>query len=143
MDRSSLESLQPLYVSVYVEGNAGLTNLPGMDPATFHTVVDSVLASAKVAMARGEPGHVLEREPVLSVHINAMRGPDGLIPFAVEIDLIQGVVVANVPNTLIHAATWDSGTVGLVSENRVAMIKQAVIGIVREFVDDYRVVNPL
>jgi len=50
--------------------------------------------------------------------------------------------VANVPNELIHAATWDSGLVGLVSRDKVDTIRSAMIGLVEEFAEDYQTVNP-
>ncbi len=52
------------------------------------------------------------------------------------------VIVANVPNELIHAATWDSGLVGLVSRDKVDTIRSAMIGLVEEFAEDYQTVNP-
>lgn len=143
MDRGSLRQLRPLYVSVYVEGNSGLTSLPGLDVTSLHQAVDSTLVAHGIPIDRGEAAHVLDREPYISVHINAMDMGDGLTPFAIEVEIIQGVVVANVPNELIHAATWDTGLVGLVSRDKIDTIRWAMIGLVEEFAEDYRSVNPL
>ena len=143
MDRGSLRNLQPLYVSVFVEGTADLTSQPGLDVTDLHAAVDSMLAASGIPVNRTEPAHVLEREPYLSVHVNAMDMGNGLTPFAIEVDLIQGVVVANVPNELIHAATWDTGLVGLVSQDKLDTIRWAVVELVEEFVEDYYSVNPM
>lgn len=143
MARSSLSGLQPLYVSVYVEGSAGLTDLPGLDVSSLHRAVDSTLMSHRIPINRGEPAHVLDREPYISVHINAMDMGEGLTPFAIEVEIIQGVVVANVPNKLIHAATWDTGLVGLVSRDNVDTIRWAMVELIEEFAEDYYSVNPM
>ncbi len=143
MDRGSLRNLRPLYVSVYVEGNAGLTDLPGLDVSALHSAVDSTLTARGIPIDRGEPARVLDREPYISVHINAMDMGEGLTPFAIEVQIIQGVIVANVPNELIHAATWDTGLVGLVSRDKVDSIKWAMVELVEEFAEDYFSVNPM
>ena len=143
MDRGSLRALQPLYVSVYVEGNAGLTDLPGLDVSSLHRAVDSTLMASGILLNHGEPAHVLDREPYLSVHINTTDAGQGLTPFAIEVKIIQGVVVANVPNELIHAATWDTGLVGIVSRDNVNTIRWAMIELVEEFVEDYYAANPM
>lgn len=143
MDRGSLRDLQPLYISVYVEGNAGLTELPGFDVSELHRAVDSTLTAARIPVDRSEPAHVIDREPFISVHVNAMDMGRGLIPFAIEVEIIQGVVVANLPNELIHAATWDTGLVGLVSHDKADTIKWAMLELVEEFIEDYRMMNPL
>jgi hypothetical protein len=142
MDRGSLAGLKPLYVSVYVEGSAGLTGLPGLDVTSLHRAVDSTLSAHNIPLNQSEPAHVLDREPYLSVHINALDMGEGLVPFAIEVELIQGVVVANLPNELIHAATWDTGLVGLVSQDRIGTIKRGMLGLVEQFADDFRMVNP-
>ncbi len=143
MDRSSLRDLPPLYVSVYVEGNGGLTELPGLDVSSLSQSVDSTLAANNIRINHSEPGRVLDREPYLSVHINALQMENGLVPFAIEIEIIQSVVVANLPDELIHAATWDSGIVGLVSQDKLGTIRWAMVGLVKEFTEDYWAVNPM
>lgn len=142
MDRSSLADLGPLFVSVYVEGSAAITDLPDLDVRRLHEAVDSTLAAAGIPINTDEPAHVLDREPYLSVHVNTLDMGQGLVPFAIEVEVIQGVVVANVPNSLIHAATWDVGLVGLVSHDRISTIPHAMLNLVERFVEDYRSVNP-
>jgi hypothetical protein len=143
MDRGSLRNLPPLYVSVYVEGTADLTSHPGLDVSVLHLTADSTLSASGIAINKTEPAQVIDREPYLSVHINAMEMPSGLIPFSIEVKIIQGVIVANVPNELIHAATWDTGLVGLVSQDKLDTIRWAMIELVEEFAEDYHVANPL
>jgi hypothetical protein len=143
MDRSSLRNLQPLYTSVYVEAPATIADMPDLDVTALSRSVDSSLTVAGIPLNRTEPAHVIDREPFISVHLNAMDMGNGLIPFAIEVEIIQGVVVANLPNELIHAATWDTGLVGLVSHDNVDTIRWAMLDLVDEFIEDYRKVNPL
>jgi hypothetical protein len=143
MDRSSLRNLQPLYTSVYVEAPATLADLPELDVTTLSRAIDSSLTASGIPLNQREPAHVIDREPFISVHINTMDMGNGLIPFAIEVKIIQGVVVANLPDELIHAATWDTGLVGLVSHDKLDTIRWAMLDLVDEFVEDYRLVNPL
>lgn len=143
MDRSSLRNLQPLYTSVYVEAPASLADLPELDVSALSRSVDSSLTVSGIPLNQTEPAHVIDREPFISVHVNAMDMGNGLIPFAIEVEIIQGVVVANLPNELIHAATWDTGLVGLVSPENLDTIRWAMLDLVEEFIEDYHAVNPL
>lgn len=143
MDRGSLRNLPPLYTSVYVEAPASLADLPELDVSMLSRSVDSSLTVSGIPLNQTEPAHVLNREPFISVHVNAMDMGNGLIPFAIEVEIIQGVVVPNLPNEMIHAATWDTGLVGLVSHDNVDTVKWAALELVDEFIEDYRMVNPL
>ena len=66
---------------------------------------------------------------------------NGLIPFAVSLQFLQTVRLSRERTVPTTACTWESATVGLVSPDNVAIIAEATLDLIDEFVRDLRAAN--
>ncbi|MDX1428858.1 MAG: hypothetical protein R3282_01170 [Rhodothermales bacterium] len=76
------------------------------------------------------------RDSHLYVHVNAMSVGDDLVPFAIEASFVQKARVDKGQDMMV--VTWETGLVGLVTQNQLSQVLQGGIGVVEEFAGDLK-----
>lgn len=130
---SSLARVGRFGVVVDVEATATLAANPALDASTLRVLLGDRIAAVsgrRPSMDPLETGH-----PYVYVHINAIDVADGLVPFAVNASFIQEGRLASGGGP-INMTTWESGSVGLVSHDRIRAIAETALGLVEEFAGD-------
>ena len=79
--------------------------------------------------------------PFLHVHVNIMEAANGTYPFAIELRFYQPVKLILKRDITNMAATWHTGSVGIVSKDLLHTIAPTVIASVEEFKDEFEKVN--
>lgn len=79
--------------------------------------------------------------PFVYMHINTMDAGEGLVPFSISIRFYQPVELLLHDGVQSSASTWETGTVGIVSHDRLPMIRDAAINLLQDFINDHRTMN--
>jgi len=79
--------------------------------------------------------------PYLYVHLNTMELEQGLVPFAISVQLFQPARLQRDSNRTVSAITWEHSVVGLVSRDLLPSVGTAVMNLLETFIDDYRAVH--
>ncbi len=132
--RASLRDVGPFFVRVDVEGSPALSEHPALRDLT-HAV------TRRLSEHGARPAPERDDRPYLYVHVNALEMDNGLIPFAVSLQFLQTVRLSRERTVPTTACTWESATVGLVSPDNVAIIAEATLDLIDEFVRDLRAAN--
>lgn len=80
--------------------------------------------------------------PIFKVLINVHKTEAGFFVYAVDLAVEQTVQLVRRPSIQTYAPTWKSGSLGVVSENQLANIKELVLQATDEFTADFDQANP-
>ena len=129
----SLSDIGSFGIVVDVEATLALASDAALDNAAIRTRLAERLDA--IAGRRPTPDPIETGTPYLYVHLNVLDAGDGLVPFAVNATFIQPVRV-RAGGEQVMAVTWEAGSVGLVSYDRLASIASTAENLVEEFADD-------
>ncbi|WP_456426572.1 hypothetical protein [Rhodocaloribacter sp.] len=132
--RASLRDAGPFFVRVDVEGSPALSTHPALLRLT--RAVAGRLSEGGAPASEERDGR-----PYLYVHVNALEMEEGLIPFTVALQFLQTVRLTRERTVPTTGCTWEAATVGLVSSDNVALIAEAALDLVDEFLMDFRAAN--
>ena len=128
--RSSLRGIRAFSVVLDVEAESPLSNHEAFDLA--RPLIERLRAAGLPVVRQGPD------IPYLYVHVNALAMERGLVPFSVSLQFLQPVLLARDRITAVTGATWESGTVGLVSSDNLGWIAEATFELTDEFIADFR-----
>jgi hypothetical protein len=140
--RRSLQGVDGFYLSLNLEGPGAMLADEALKITTLEDVLALRLVEAGVTVLTDAGISATERVPYLHIHINMMEVGQGQIPFAIEVRFFQAVRLVRDPWLVTVAATWESSLVGMTYPNQIALIAEAAAGLVDEFAEDLRRVNP-
>lgn len=129
----SLSDVGPYGMVVDVEATLSLASDAVLDIESMRVRLADRLETLSGRRPSVDP--IGEEHPYLYVHVNALDAGDGLVPFAVNATFQQPVRVVAGGQPMM-AVTWESGSVGLVSYDRLAAIPDAAESLVEEFAED-------
>lgn len=138
---SSLKGIQQLGFIVNLEANIALVNNNELDVSSFKKMGKKTLRSGNILLIPDNEIQHSDEIPFLYLHVNAMDAGKGLVPFALTLYLYQPVKLTLNRNTETSAITWESGLVGIVSNDNMDVISKAVQGLLKEFISDYTKIN--
>jgi hypothetical protein len=134
----SLEGIGPIAVSVQLEGSADISSEPDLDVRSLAKEVRHRLDSVLIPVLAAEDD--TPESPRLWIHVNAMEAGRGIVPFNIEVQVQQEAsLVRNDFEALM--VTWETSIVGVVSMDRLVVIREALLGLLDEFIDDYHRTN--
>lgn len=140
---NSLKAINSFYFVVNVEGNEQLTSEEQLNVTDLQTKFHNYIKKAGLNVL---PSNIKTPAaagvPFLRLHINVMNAGRGLIPFAINLNLYQPVKLVLDRNHKTLASTWNTGNVGIVSYNKLNVIEESAQGMLDEFIQDYKKVNP-
>ncbi len=139
--RISLQGLQEIGFTANLEGSRNLVSNERLTPTTIRQAVVNELVNNDIRFVADEEVRSSADIPFLYMHINMMELENGLIPFSIELRLYQPVKLTLHRDLETSASTWESGMVGIVSQDRISMIREAALEEVLTFIDDYRAAN--
>lgn len=140
-ERSSLRGINTIGFTVTVEKNAPLKNNVKLDVPSLQKMGEEILKKGGITLTPDKQVKHSDEIPFLLMHINSMDAGQGLIPFNISLHLYQPVKLALNRDIQTTANTWESATLGLVSYDRLDLIKKATRDLLQEFIDDYQKIN--
>lgn len=139
--RASLEGLPAFTLYIDVEGSSAVAESEPLDVTALTGQVlqhlqDAGLPASAPAQAAPE-GSV----PYLYIHVNTMEFDQGLVPFAVQAQFFQPARLVRDQSFTTAAGTWETGVVGLVSQDRLPLIRESVLNLTASFIEDFQAAN--
>lgn len=140
-ERSSLQGIQSMGLSVNYEANAPLTEKGDIELSSLQEMGEQTLQEGDITLIPDEEVRQSDQIPLLYLHINAMDAGQGLVPFAINLYFYQPVKLTLNQDIQTTANTWESSTVGLVSYDQLHLISEAAQDLLKEFIRDYHNIN--
>ncbi|MDZ7683336.1 MAG: hypothetical protein U5J63_16915 [Fodinibius sp.] len=140
-ERSSLKGIQAMGFTVNIESNKALDQQQNFDVSSLRSMGQEVLRKAKIDIIADNEVQSSSEIPFLYLHINSMDAGQGLVPFALTLYFYQPVELVLNRNQQTSSITWESGSVGIVSYDQMALIPDAAKNLIQEFTSDYKQVN--
>ncbi|MFU8813636.1 MAG: hypothetical protein ACNA78_11770 [Balneolaceae bacterium] len=140
-ERISLEGLQEFGFTATVEGNAAIAERSDLRPSEFQRLAVEALQRAGIRFVRDQEVRSSADIPFLYMHINTMQLDNGLIPFSIQLRLYQPAELTLHRNLRTSVSTWEDGSVGLVSSDRISAILAEADNLLFTFLEEYRRAN--
>jgi len=138
---SSLTGINSLYTVVNIEGSQAIVDSKEVNVKRIQESIRETLREAGLNVISNKESIKKRNYPYLYVHINAMETEVGYIPFAINIDFFQPVKLVLSGNKQMMASTWETGSVAMVSPDRMEFLEQSALAMVEGFIQDFNGVN--
>jgi hypothetical protein len=140
--RESLRGLQG--VEVVIEDIKSDAQGDGLSQEALRAAVELILRSRGIRVLIPSERSATPSKPYLYVHVGTDKNSSGQYAFNVRVELHQAVSLVQRPQHILLAPTWSTPdkfrTVG--QQTMRMWIINSIEPLVREFVDDFRAVNP-
>jgi len=140
--RESLRGLQG--VEVVIEDIKSDAQADGLSQEALRAAVELILRSRGIRVLTPSERSAMPSKPYLYVHIGTDKNSLGQYAFNARVELHQAVSLVHRPQHIVLAPTWSTPdkfrTVG--QQTMRMWIINSIEPLVREFVDDFRAVNP-
>ena len=140
--RESLRGLQG--VEVVIEDIKSDAQADGLSQEALRAAVELILRSRGIRVLTPSERSAMPSKPYLYVHVGTDKNSLGQYAFNARVELHQAVSLVHRPQHIVHAPTWSTPdkfrTVG--QQTMRMWIINSIEPLVREFVDDFRAVNP-
>jgi hypothetical protein len=140
--RESLRGLQG--VEVVIEDIKSDAQADGLSQEALRAAVELILRSRGIRVLTPSERSEMASKPYLYVHIGTDKNPSGQYAFNARVELHQAVSLVHRSQHILLAPTWSTPdkfrTVG--QQTMRMWIVNSIEPLVREFVDDFRAVNP-
>lgn len=140
-ERSSLQGINELGFTVNLEVTATLNEQGEIEVTSLQDAVRQELEEAGIPLVGDEAVESSADIPFLYVHVNTMDAGRGLVPFSISVRFYQPVKLSLNRDLETSASTWETGTVGIVSYDRMNVIQESVRNLLGHFIRDYKSVN--
>jgi hypothetical protein len=140
-ERSSLKGIQSMGFTVNIESNKSLDEQRNFDVSSLRLMGQKLLREADIDIIADDEVQSSSDIPFLYLHINSMDAGKGLVPFALTLYFYQPVNLVLNRNQQTSSITWESGSVGIVSYDRMNLIPDAAKNLLQEFISDYQQIN--
>lgn len=140
-ERSSLQGIQNMSFTVNLEASSSLAQKSGLEISSLREMGQTTLREGSITLI---PDHEVERSdevPFLYLHVNTMDAGQGLVPFSISLYFYQPVKLSLNRDIQTSSVTWESGSLGIVSYDKVDLISAAARDLLNEFITDYNKVN--
>ncbi|HLR26444.1 MAG TPA: hypothetical protein VK112_11300 [Fodinibius sp.] len=138
---NSLKGIQAMRFRVNYGANASLSENQTIDAVVLQEAGEEILQDGNITLIPNDRKDPAGQGPLLHLHINAMDAGRGLIPFAISLKFYQPVKLPLNRDLQTSASTWESSTLGLVSQDQLQVIEESARGLLREFRADFNEVN--
>jgi len=140
--RESLRGLQG--VEVVIEDIKSDAQADGLSQEALRAAVELILRSRGIRVLTPSERSAMPSKPYLYVHVGTDKNSLGQYAFNARVELHQAVSLVHRPQHIVLAPTWSTPdkfrTVG--QQTMRMWIINSIEPLVREFVDDFRAVNP-
>ncbi len=137
--KQTLRGLERMLLVVEFAQDAVVTD--GLDKSSLELEVAERLRRAGIRLMNEaqwsrEPG-----VPYLMVYLNTVKSDLGFYSFRAEVKLNQEVIPYRNRVQSTMAATWEQGSLGLIGANRISAVRDDLLALVDQFIQDYQAVN--
>lgn len=139
--RISLQGLQEFGFTANIEGTQQVVDHDSLTPSVIRQRAVNQIVEAGLRFVSDEEVESSADIPFLYMHINTMQLDNGLVPFSISLQLYQPVKLSLNRDLQTSASTWDTGMVGIVSQDQLPVINQAAENMMTEFINDYQRAN--
>lgn len=139
--RISLQGLQEFGFTANIEGGQQIVDHDSLTPTVIRQQAINQIVEAGLRFVSDEEVESAADIPFLYMHINTMQLDNGLVPFSINLQLYQPVKLSLNRDLQTSASTWDTGMVGIVSQDQLPVINQAAENMMTEFINDYQRAN--
>lgn len=139
--RISLQGLQEFGFTANIEGSQQVVDHDSLTPTVIRQQAINQIVEAGIRFVSDDEVESSADIPFLYMHINTMRLDNGLIPFSINLQLYQPVKLTLNRDLQTSASTWDTGMVGIVSQDQLPLINQAAENMMEAFIYDYQNAN--
>jgi len=139
--RISLQGLQEFGFTANIEGSQQVVDHDSLTPTVIRQQAINQIVEAGIRFVSDDEVESSADIPFLYMHINTMRLDNGLIPFSISLQLYQPVKLTLNRDLQTSASTWDTGMVGIVSQDQLPLINQAAENVMEAFIYDYQNAN--
>jgi hypothetical protein len=140
--RESLRGLQG--VEVVIEDIKSDAQADGLSQEALRAAVELIIRSRGIRVLTPSERSEMPSKPYLYVHVGTDKNSSGQYAFNARVELHQAVSLVHRPQHIVLAPTWSTPdkfrTVG--QQTMRMWIINSIEPLVREFVDDFRAVNP-
>lgn len=140
-ERSSLKGIQSMGFTVNLEANVSLTENGEIEVTSLRGMGQKTLRKGGIKLIPDREVKRSDEIPFLYLHVNTMDAGRGLVPFSVTLYFYQPVKLMLNRDMETSSITWESGSVGIVSYDRMNLISDAAKDLLNEFIADYNKVN--
>jgi hypothetical protein len=138
--RDSLQGLQG--VEVVIESLRPDAQTDGLSQEAIRTAVELILRSKGIRVFTRSESLSTLAAPYLYVKVSTYNHSSDLYAYAVTVDVMQKVSLAQRPRQMMSATTWERGGVGTTGHSNISMVIDSVESKVKEFANDYLAANP-
>ena len=139
--RISLQGIQEFGFTANIEGTQQVVDHDSLTPSVIRQEAINQLVESGLRFVSDDEIESSADIPFLYMHINTMRLDNGLVPFSINLQLYQPVKLSLNRDLQTSASTWDTGMVGIVSQDQLPVINQAAVHMIAEFISDYQRAN--
>lgn len=138
--RDSLQGLQG--VEVIIESLRPDVQADGLSQEAIRTAVELILRSKGIRVLTRSESLSTPAAPYLYVKVSTYNHSSDLYAYAVTVEVMQKVSLAQRPQHMMSATTWDKGAVGTTGHSNIRMVIDSVESKVKEFANDFLAANP-
>lgn len=140
-ERSSLRGLTGVGFTVNIEQNTAFADTQLVKIEAIKKQGIQQLRDRNITVYDDRKIRESVRTPVLYLHINLLSTQTGIISFGVTASLYQPVKLILRDDNETTASTWETSVVGIATYDKIGVIKQAAMGVIHQFIDDYHTIN--
>lgn len=140
-ERNSLKGINAVGFTVNVQSELSLTKKDKIQTKTLQELGLKILRDGGIPIIPDNEVKQSDEIPFLHLHVNTMDAGRGLVPFALTLYLYQPVKLTLNRDLQTSAITWESGSVGIVSYDKMALIEEGAQDLINEFIADYNQIN--
>ena len=138
--RDSLQGLRG--VEVVIESLRPDAQADGLSQEAIRTAVELILRSKGIRVLTQSESLSTPAAPYLYVKVSTYNHSSDLYAYAVTVDVMQKVSLAQRPQHMMSATTWERGAVGTTGHSNIRMVIDSVESKVKEFASDFLAANP-
>jgi hypothetical protein len=138
--RDSLQGLQG--VEVVIESLRPDAETDGLSQEAIRTAAELILRSRSIRVLTRSESLRMPAAPYLYVKVSTYNHSSDLYAYAVTVEVMQKVSLAQRPQQTMSATTWEKGGVGTTSHSNIRMVIDSVESKVKEFANDFLAANP-
>ena len=140
-ERNSLRGIQAMGFTVNVESNASIADYSEINVDSLIQMGQRTLKESGISLIPDRKVQRSDEIPFLYLHINSMDAGQGLVPFSLTLYFYQPVKLMLNRDMQTSSITWESGSVGIVSYDKMGMIPDAAQNLIEEFIADFKQIN--
>ena len=129
-------------VEVLVEDVPSELSQPEVATAALRRSVEERLRAGGITVYASQVANPSVAKPYLYVQLTTLVLPESVQAVAIQIHLRQTVRSTATESNIVNAMTWDVHTIVAVTPRDGAALRELVLEMVGQFVDDWRAVHP-